>query len=70
VCNQTVAAAWEEAQYTIELAAKREQPVADFDLNVHILVVDGSRVLADSADGDDAMCQDFADFVEQTYLGK
>lgn len=69
-CNQTVAVAWEEAQDTIELAAKREQPVADFDLNVHIRVVDGSRVLADSADGDEAMCQDFADFVEQTYLGK
>lgn len=70
VCNQTVDVAWEEAQETIRRAAQREQPVADFDLNVHIRVVDGNRVLADSADGDDAMCQDFADFVEQTYLGK
>jgi len=33
-------------------------------------VVDGKRVLADSADGDDAMCQDFADFVQQTYFHK
>jgi hypothetical protein len=30
-------------------------------------VVDGALILADSADGDDAMCQDFADFVEQNY---
>ncbi|AZP41535.1 MULTISPECIES: M3 family metallopeptidase [Rahnella] len=66
-CNQTVDAAWQEAQQTIEKASKREQPEADFDLNVHIRVVDGALILADSADGDDAMCQDFADFVEQNY---
>ncbi|MGV8926184.1 MAG: M3 family metallopeptidase [Ewingella sp.] len=70
VCNQTVAVAWEEAQETIKQAAKREQRAADFDLNVHIRVVDGNCILADSNDGDEAMCQDFADFVEQTYLGK
>ncbi len=66
-CNQTVDAAWQDAQHTIELASTREQPAADFDLNVHIRVIDGKRILADSADGDDAMCQDFADFVEQNY---
>lgn len=69
-CNQTVAAAWEEAQQTMKVAAQREQPAADFDLNAHIRVVDGKRVLADSADGDEAMCQDFADFVQQTYFHK
>jgi len=69
-CNQTVAAAWEEAQQTMKAAAQREQPAADFDLNAHIRVVDGKRVLADSADGDEAMCQDFADFVQQTYFHK
>ena len=60
-------AAWQGAQLTIEKASEREQPAADFDLNVHIRVVDGTLILADSADGDEAMCQDFADFVEQNY---
>lgn len=69
-CNQTVEAAWQDAQQTIELASKREQPEANFDLNVHIRVIDGKRILADSADGDEAMCQDFADFVEQNYPAK
>ena len=50
---------WQDAQQTIELASKREQPEADFDLNVHIRVIDGKRILADSADGDEAMCQRF-----------
>ncbi|MFZ4834596.1 M3 family metallopeptidase [Rouxiella sp. Mn2063] len=67
-CNQTVAAALQEAQQTIASAAQREQPAADFDLQVHIKVVDGKRVLADNADGDEAMCLDFADFVQQTYM--
>ena len=69
-CNQTVDAAWQDAQQTIGQASKREQPEADFDLNVHIRVIDGKRILADSADGDEAMCQDFADFVEQNYPAK
>ncbi len=69
-CNQTIEAAWQDAKQTIEKASAREQPAADFDLNVHIRVVDGSLILADSADGDDAMCQDFADFVEQNYGSK
>jgi len=69
-CNQTIEAAWQDAKQTIEKASASEQPAADFDLNVHIRVVDGSLILADSADGDDAMCQDFADFVEQNYGSK
>jgi oligoendopeptidase F len=69
-CNQTIEAAWQDAKQTIEKASARQQPAADFDLNVHIRVVDGSLILADSADGDDAMCQDFADFVEQNYGSK
>jgi len=69
-CNQTVESAWQEAQHVIAESAERVQPAADFDLNVHIKVVDGKRVLADNAEGDDAMCQDFADFVQQTYFRK
>ena len=69
-CNQTVESAWQQARQVIAYAASREQPDADFDLDVHITVIDGKRILADNAEGDEAMCQDFADFVAQTYLGK
>jgi oligoendopeptidase F len=69
-CNQTVESAWQQARQVIADVASREQPDADFDLDVHITVIDGNRILADNAEGDEAMCQDFADFVAQTYLGK
>lgn len=69
-CNQTVESAWQQARQVIADAASRQQPDADFDLDVHITVIDGKRILADNAEGDEAMCQDFADFVAQTYLGK
>lgn len=36
------------------------KPAADFDLAAHIRVVDGDRVLADNAEGDEKMCRDFA----------
>ncbi|WP_431889447.1 M3 family metallopeptidase [Pectobacterium colocasium] len=66
-CNLTVDEAWQQAQGTMAQAAARPQPAADFDLSAHIRVVDGSRVLADNAQGDEKMCQDFAAFIEQTY---
>lgn len=69
-CNQTVESAWQEAQRMIALSAKSEQPGADFDLNAHIQIVDGKHVLADNAAGDDVMCQDFADFVQNTYFNR
>lgn len=59
-CNQTVAQAWQAAQQTIAAAVARPQPAADFDLAAHIRVVDGDRVLADNAEGDEKMCRDFA----------
>ncbi|MDN0123567.1 M3 family metallopeptidase [Yersinia aleksiciae] len=60
VCNQTAAESWRTAQKTMELAAERVQPVADFDLNVMIRVVDGDKQLADNQQGDEAMCRAFA----------
>ncbi|WP_019210611.1 M3 family metallopeptidase [Yersinia massiliensis] len=60
VCNQTVAEAWHDAQKTMVEAAAREQPAADFDLNVSIRVVDGDQLLADNQQGDEAMCRAFA----------
>ncbi|UYA60885.1 Putative peptidase [Pectobacterium sp. F1-1] len=66
-CNLTVDEAWQQAQGTMAQAAARPQPAADFDLSARIRVVDGSRVLADNAQGDEKMCQDFAAFIEQAY---
>ncbi|HEJ9095310.1 M3 family metallopeptidase [Serratia odorifera] len=59
-CNQTVEQAWLAAQATMAAAAQRPQPAADFDLAARIRVVDGDVLLADNADGDQKMCQDFA----------
>ncbi|ACX88632.1 peptidase M3 [Pectobacterium parmentieri] len=66
-CNLTVEDAWTQAKSTMEQAASRPQPAADFDLSAHIRVVDGSRVLADNVQGDEKMCQDFAAFIEREY---
>ncbi|MDN0120753.1 M3 family metallopeptidase [Yersinia frederiksenii] len=60
VCNQTVEEAWLVAQNTIEQAATRPQPAADFDLNVTLRIVDGDKLLADNQQGDEAMCRAFA----------
>ncbi|CNH94095.1 M3 family metallopeptidase [Yersinia alsatica] len=60
VCNQTVEEAWLLAQQTIEQAALRPQPTADFDLNVTLRIVDGDKLLADNQQGDEMMCRTFA----------
>lgn len=64
-CNQTVEQAWQTAQQSMAAAAARPQPAADFNLEAHIRVVDGDRVLADNADGDAQMCCDFAAAIEE-----
>ncbi|WP_432321793.1 M3 family metallopeptidase [Yersinia enterocolitica] len=63
VCNQTVEEAWREAQKTIELAAIRPQPTANFDLDVTLRVVDGDEQLADNLQGDEAMCRTFSNAI-------
>ncbi|CNG94690.1 putative peptidase [Yersinia kristensenii] len=68
VCNQTVEEAWDEALKTIKLAAIRPQPVADFDLNVTMRVVDGDEQLADNQQGDEAMCRTFASAINARLL--
>ncbi|TKI07434.1 M3 family metallopeptidase [Martelella alba] len=60
VCNQTADEAWRQAQIDIANAAKRPQPPADFDWQARISVVDGERLLASNAQGDEAMCEQFA----------
>ncbi|MCW2483414.1 peptidase M3, partial [Candidatus Symbiopectobacterium sp. NZEC135] len=66
-CNLTVEQAWQQAQAAIQHAAQHPQPEADADLNAHIRIVDGARVLADNRDGDSAMCEAFALFIEREY---
>ncbi|WP_411705760.1 M3 family metallopeptidase [Edaphovirga cremea] len=66
-CNQTVAQAWQDAQAAIAGLATRSQGAADFDLQAHIRIVDGSRVLADNAHGDRVMCEAFAAFIHREY---
>lgn len=66
-CNLTVDEAWKQAEHTMAQARLRPQPAADFDLAAHIRIVDGDRVLADNENGDDEMCQDFAEFIEREY---
>jgi hypothetical protein len=64
-CNKSVDEAWAEAQASMAAAATREYP-ADVppDLDAHIRVVDGADVLADSVDGEDAMCARFEAWVQ------
>lgn len=66
-CNLTVDEAWQQAQTTMAQAQLRPQAGADFDLSARIRIVDGDRVLADNEKGDEAMCQDFAEFIEKEY---
>lgn len=66
-CNQTAEQAWQQAQVCILAAANRPQPPADFDLNAEIRIVDGDRLIADNRDGDNAMCQAFAEFIQGNY---
>lgn len=66
-CNLTVEQAWQQAQAAIDHAAQHPQPEADADLNAHIRIVDGTRILADNRDGDSAMCEAFAAFIEREY---
>lgn len=67
VCNQTVEQAWRQAQASMTLAARRPQPAADFDLDAHITIIDGERILASNAQGDEAMCRQFAQAIRRDY---
>jgi oligoendopeptidase F len=67
VCNQTVEQAWQQAQTSMEHAANRPQPAADFNLNAQITIIDGERILASNAQGDEAMCAQFAQVIRHDY---
>ena len=67
-CNMSVDASWARAQATMAAAARRgSTSEAASTLDAHIRVVHGADVLADSSEGEDAMCARFEAWVQQHY---
>ena len=67
-CTKSVDEAWADAQATMAAAATRRYSNAVPDtLDAHIRVVDGTTVLADSSDGEDAMCARFDAWVREHH---
>ena len=70
-CNRSADEAWDQAKAAIAAAATREYPSeAPATLDARIRVVHGSEVLADSSDGEDAMCADFEAWVRENFPQK
>jgi hypothetical protein len=68
-CNRTAVEAWKNAELMIAAATTRDYPATSSrDLNAHIRVVHGTAVLADSSDGEDAMCARFESWVQDHYF--
>ncbi|MCC7043660.1 MAG: peptidase M3 [Acidobacteria bacterium] len=67
-CNRSVEEAWAEARAMMASSASRDYP-ADVppSLGAHIRVVDGAEVLADSSEGEEAMCARFEAWVRAKY---
>ena len=69
-CNASIDEAWAEARASIDAAAARrypESPAADLDATIRI--VDGADLIADSTQGEDAMCEAFEKWVERRLEG-
>jgi Peptidase family M3 len=67
-CNQSVDEAWHDAEEAVATAATRQYSVdLPESLDAHIRVVHGTEVLADSHDGEDAMCARFETWVREHY---
>ncbi len=67
-CNQTVEQAWADAQTLIRNAAQRDYPTSTApDLDANIRVVHGAELIADNGVSDDAMCQQFENWLDQRY---
>jgi len=68
-CNRTAEEAWKDAELMIEAATARDYPATSSpDLHAHIRVVHGSAVLADSSDGESAMCARFESWIQDHYF--
>ena len=67
-CNQTVEEAWADAQAKMAAASTRDYPPAPApDLNATIRIVHGAELIADNSASDQAMCQQFEQWVGQHY---
>jgi oligoendopeptidase F len=67
-CNQSVDEACAQAQAALAAAATREyRSQVPATLNAQIRVVHGADVLADSSEGEDAMCARFETWVREHY---
>jgi hypothetical protein len=66
-CNKSVEALWAEAQSAIAAAATRDYSAGLPALNADIRIVHGSELLADSSQGEEAMCRRFEAWVHEHY---
>ncbi len=67
-CNRSVDEAWTEAVASMQAAEARPPQTGDLPgLDAHIRIVHGTEVLADSAEGEDAMCARFEAWVQARY---
>ncbi|MBS1816395.1 MAG: peptidase M3 [Acidobacteria bacterium] len=67
-CNRSVDEAWAEAQRAIDAAAARG-PAGEGtpSLDARIRIVHGAELIADSTEGEDAMCTQFETWVAERY---
>jgi Peptidase family M3 len=66
-CTKSVAEAWERAQAQMAAVKARESGSEASTLDAIIRVVHGSELLADSSEGEEAMCARFEAWIRQHY---
>ncbi|WP_217531758.1 M3 family metallopeptidase [Vibrio metschnikovii] len=66
VCNLSAEQAWQQELQKIA-AMQSRQPSSPAPLNAKITIVDGEQVIASNAVSDEQMCQQFEDYIMQTY---
>lgn len=67
-CNQTVEEAWADAQAQMAAAEQRQYAPAPIpDLDATIRIVHGAELIADNSESEEAMCQQFEQWVGQRY---
>ncbi|MCX2863889.1 M3 family metallopeptidase [Paucibacter sp. PLA-PC-4] len=68
-CNESVDEAWASAQQAMAAASARGEPAAGLPaLDATIRIVHGAELLADSSQGEDAMCERFERWVGEHYV--
>jgi hypothetical protein len=67
-CNESAEGACARAEEAMSAAATRSYPESrSATLDAHVRIVHGSELLADSGDGEEAMCDRFEDWVRAHY---